>query len=138
MGRPRSTRPTDAEFEILHHLWERDTATVRDIEDDLKPRRKVAYTSIATIMRIMVEKKLVEIVDERRPQRFRAVIGETEARKQVTDEWLSRQFDGSITQLVRHALANRRLTRTDVQELKQIIESAGTTSGKVRDPSMRH
>jgi predicted transcriptional regulator len=124
MGRPKSTRPTDAELEILRHLWARGEATVRDISDDMLKTKKVAYTSIATIMRIMVEKEYVEITDERRPQKFRAVITETAARKGVTDEWLTRMFGGSVANLVRHALTGRKLPKSEIAELRKIIDAA--------------
>ena len=124
MGRPRSNRPTDAEIEILRVLWQRGTATVRDISDDLTRTKKIAYTSIATIVRIMVEKNMVEIVDVRRPQKFRAVINEKDARKSITDEWLSRMFGGSITNLVRHALTGRKCSSKEIAELKKIIDEA--------------
>jgi predicted transcriptional regulator len=124
MGRPRSNRPTDAEIEILRVLWQRGPATVRDISDELTRTKKIAYTSIATIVRIMVEKKMVEIVDIRRPQKFRAVIDENDARKSITDEWLSRMFNGSITNLVRHAMTGRKCSPKEIAELKKIIEEA--------------
>ena len=128
MGRPRSTAPTEAEFEILQILWQRRVATVRDVQDDLIKARKIAYTSIATIMRIMVAKGMVEVSDARRPQRFRPVISENEARKQITDTWLSRQFGGSISQLFHYVLAGRRLSAAEVRELKTLVESSGSRS----------
>jgi predicted transcriptional regulator len=74
MGRPKATAPTTAEMRCLVELWKKDnhTGTVRDIHDATP---KHAYTSIATIVRIMVEKDYVEIFDKRRPQRFRAKVG---------------------------------------------------------------
>jgi predicted transcriptional regulator len=124
MGRPRSNRPTDAEIEILRVLWQRGTATVRDISDDLTRTKKIAYTSIATIVRIMVEKNMVEIVDVRRPQKFKAVINEKDARKSITDEWLTRMFGGSILNLVKHALTGRKCTAKEIVELKKIIDES--------------
>lgn len=124
MGRPASKRPTDAELEILQVLWDSKTATVRDIADVLTKRKRVAYTSIATIVRIMVDKEYVEIVDARRPQKFRPVISETEARKSVTDEWLERMFEGSLSNLVRHALTGRRLTKEERKELRSMLTKA--------------
>ena len=124
MGRPRSNRPTDAEIELLRVLWLRGTATVRDVSDDLTKTKKIAYTSIATIMRIMVEKKMVEIVDERRPQKFKPIISEREARKSVTDEWLSRRFNGSILNLIRHAMTGRKCSAKEISEMKKLIDEA--------------
>lgn len=105
-------------------LWQRGTATVRDISDDLTKTKKIAYTSIATIVRIMVEKDMVEIVDARRPQRFKPIISERDARKAVTDEWLSRMFGGSIANLLRHALTGRKCTPKEIAELKKVIDES--------------
>lgn len=124
MARPKSARPTDAEMEILRVLWLRGACTVRDVQDEVSKTKKLAYTSLATIMRIMVDKELVKIVEERRPQKFEAVITESQARKSVTDEWLTRMFGGSVLNLVRHALTGRRLPKKDIEELKKLIESA--------------
>ncbi len=128
MGRPISNRPTDAEFEILVCLWERGIATIRDVHDHLLLKRKVAYTSVATIMRIMLAKGMVELTDERRPQKFRAVITEVDARKLVADEWLERLFAGSVTDLVRHALAGRRCSSKEITEMREAIEQAKSNS----------
>lgn len=124
MGRPKSTRPTDAEMEILRVLWSSGEQTVRDIHDEISKTKRIAYTSLATIMRIMVEKEIVEIVDARRPQKFRAVLSEKEGRKAVTDEWLSRQFGGSVTELIRHALSGRKLSKAERAELLAIVAPA--------------
>src|SRR5262245_16353429 len=121
MGRPKSTRPTDAETEILQLMWGRGDVTVRDIHDELTKSKKVAYTSLATIMRILVEKEMVKVVDARRPQKFRAVLTEAEGRKRITDEWLQRQFSGSVAQLIQHALTGRKLSKTERAELLKII-----------------
>lgn len=128
MGRPKSIGPTEAEMEILHVLWLRGTATVRDVCDDLSKKKKIAYTSIATLVRIMVDKEMVEIVDHNRPQRFKPIIKEVEARKTMTDEWLSRLFGGSILNLVRHALTGRKVSASEISELKKLIDES--KSGK--------
>lgn len=124
MGSPASPRPTDAELEILKVLWPRGTATVRDIQDDLTKSKKIAYSSIATTMRVLVEKEMVEIVDLRRPQKCRATITEIQARKAVTDAWLARMFGGSLIELLRSVLIGRRLEKKEIDELTKLIESA--------------
>lgn len=121
MGRPKSNRPTDAEMEILRVLWAGGDMTVRDVHDEISKTKRIAYTSLATIIRILLEKEMVTIVDARRPQKFRAIVSEKDGRKAVIDEWLQRLFGGSITQLIRHALTGRKLNKTELAELRKII-----------------
>ena len=63
MGRPRRTsRPkllTEVELELMSALWQLDEATVRDVLATLPAGRTLAYTSVATVLRILEDKKLV-------------------------------------------------------------------------------
>ena len=38
-------------------VWELQTATVRDVYEELLKRRKIAYTTVMTMMNILEEKK---------------------------------------------------------------------------------
>lgn len=110
---------------ILRSLWARKVATVRDIHDDyVAADSTIAYTSIATIVRVMVDKGLAEIVDARRPQKFRALITQEDASKQVTDAWLEQMFDGSLANLFRHALTGRKVSAKEREELQALLKAA--------------
>jgi predicted transcriptional regulator len=87
---------------VLKSLWRRKTATVRDICDDYRAAgRKTAYTSIATFVRIMVTKGYVEIVDARRPQKFRATADQVTVTGQRLLESVADIFDGDVTAAIR-------------------------------------
>ena len=45
--------PTPFELEILKIVWELKTATVRGIYETLRERRRIAYTTVMTMMKIM-------------------------------------------------------------------------------------
>ena len=59
MARPKSNpdpsrrRPTDAECNILSIIWDRGTATVREVYEDLSQRQEVGYTTVLKFMQIM-------------------------------------------------------------------------------------
>jgi BlaI family transcriptional regulator, penicillinase repressor len=54
--RPKSTTLTPQELEIMRIVWARDSATVRDVYEALLERRKIAYTSVMTTMKILESK----------------------------------------------------------------------------------
>ena len=41
-------------------VWERDSATVRDVYEAILERRKVAYTTVMTMMKILEDKKYLK------------------------------------------------------------------------------
>src|SRR5687767_14063384 len=103
MARPRSRRPTDAETQILTILWERGESSVREVWEAINRLRASAYTSVATIMRIMLDKGLIRLTHERRPQRFAAVMTKEELATFVIDDLAATIFDGSFNKLFKHA-----------------------------------
>src|SRR4051795_5070541 len=54
--RRRSTTLTEQELEIMKIVWERDRSTVRDVYEKLLERRKIAYTTVMTMMKILERK----------------------------------------------------------------------------------
>ena len=58
--RHRSATLTGQELEIMKVVWELDRATVRDVYEALLERRKIAYTTVMTMMKILEEKKYLK------------------------------------------------------------------------------
>jgi len=46
-------KPTEGEFNILGVIWERTSATVREVHDELSKRRDIGYTTVLKLMQIM-------------------------------------------------------------------------------------
>ena len=60
MARPASTQPTEGELEILKVLWEQGPSGLKQVCDGLRRGRPVATTTVATMLKLMQEKGLVE------------------------------------------------------------------------------
>ena len=54
--RPRASVLTGQELEIMKVVWGREQVTVRDVYETILERRKVAYTTVLTMLRILEEK----------------------------------------------------------------------------------
>lgn len=122
MPRPASTHPTPVEAEILTILWEKGPITVRDVHDVVGKTRDNAYSSVATVMRIMEKKGLVKITDARRPVRFAAAVERDTVARSMTQDLVSRLFGGSVAELVRHALSGKKRSAAEVSELKKLLK----------------
>jgi predicted transcriptional regulator len=55
--KPRKIGLTDQELEIMKIVWERETATVREVYEELLKHRKIAYTTVLTMMGVCLSKK---------------------------------------------------------------------------------
>jgi predicted transcriptional regulator len=119
--RPRSKTLTEQELEIMKIVWDRGSATVRDVYETLLEHRRVAYTSVMTMMNILEQKGHLK-----RKQVDRAYLYEsTKPRAQVTRgmvrEFVDRVFNGSAEPLLLHLVEDEKLTEKDLDEMKRLI-----------------
>jgi len=120
----QTPKPTDAELAILRVLWERGPSTVRQVHDVLNRERPAAYTTSLKLLQIMTEKGLVERDERDRTHIYRARLSEGQTQRQLIRDLIDRAFDGSSTKLVLQALAARRATADELQEIRQVIDDA--------------
>lgn len=114
-------KPTDAEIEILHILWEKGPASVRDINDILNVRREVGYTTTLKLMQIMNEKGLLKRDTAARTHIYKAVAKELDTKNNLISDFVNMAFQGSSMDLVMQALGNSTSSPEELNELKSLI-----------------
>jgi predicted transcriptional regulator len=117
MPRSASRHPTELELEILKVLWRTGPATVRRVRDELAAVRDLAYTSVMTMMTIMVGKGYLKRTKDGRSFIYQATYHETKATKSMLQDIVDRLFGGSTAAVMQHLLETSDL---DDEELKQI------------------
>ena len=120
--RSRSTVLTDQELEIMKIVWDHVSPTVRDVYEDLLKRRKVAYTTVMTMMNILVEKKYLNKRSGDRAFTYQPTKPKQQVIKAMVSDFLGRVFDGSAQPLLVHLVDDHRLTEKDLEELQRMIE----------------
>ena len=122
MPRRTSKQPTNAELEILHVLWDRGQATVREVLADISARREVGYTTVLKLMQIMAEKGLVKRDESVRPQVYRSARTRNSTQKQLTRDFLDRLFEGSPGKLVMQALSSKATSSEELAEIRALLD----------------
>jgi len=123
MKRPQTLpRPTEGELELLRILWERGSATVRDIHDQISTRRPLGYTSVLKLLQIMTDKGLVEREESGKAHIYHPVASQNETQDQLLRDISARLFAGSAAQLAIHALALEPVSDRDLEALRTLID----------------
>ena len=122
MAKKTLPKPTDAELAILRVLWKRGPSTVREVTDLLQKERGTGYTTALKLLQIMNEKGLVHRDESERTHVYQAVAPIQATQKQLVTDLLERAFGGSAQQLVMQALSSRKSTRTELAEIRSLIE----------------
>jgi BlaI family transcriptional regulator, penicillinase repressor len=123
MARPRSSQPTDGEMEILKVLWAIGPAELGPIRVQLQQQRPVATTTIATMLKVMLGKKLVKRSDGKRGYVWSARASRTRTASELVRKVLDHVFEGSAGRLVAHLLEETELDRRDRDEIRKLLEA---------------
>jgi BlaI family transcriptional regulator, penicillinase repressor len=121
MSNQLSLKPTASELEILRILWDRGPSTVREVHEALTARKPVGYTSVLKLMQIMTAKGSVRRNEEQRAHVYEAVQPAEKTKRQFAADMLQRVFDGSASDLLMHALAGRKTSREELEELRRLL-----------------
>ena len=117
-----SFKPTEAELEVLQILWQKGSATVRDVHEELSRTKDSVYTTTLKIMQKMHEKRLVERDEDSRTHVYRATVPEEEMQQHLLHKFIHSAFGGSALKLVMQALGNRSSTPDELEKVQQLIE----------------
>lgn len=117
-------QPTSSELEILNVLWEKESATVREVFEVISANKSVTYTTVLKLMQIMTEKGLVERDEEGKAHLYRAAIPQNETQKGLVSDLLEKVFRGSAMQLVQNLLEAKKTSPEEMKEIRQMIEKA--------------
>lgn len=115
-------RPTEAELAILQVLWDTGPLPVREIQRTLDAVRPTGYTTVLKMLQIMLEKGLVLRDDSVRPQIYRPTLARERTQRQILRDLTERAFGGSVKALVLQALATRKSTPEELDEIEKLLD----------------
>jgi BlaI family transcriptional regulator, penicillinase repressor len=118
--RPRSTTLTGQELEIMKVVWQREHATVRDVYEALLEKRKVAYTTVMTMMKILEQKKYLKKSQADRAYVYRAAQPQRQVIGAMVRDFVNRVFNGSAEPLLVHLVEEHDLSREDLEEIARL------------------
>jgi predicted transcriptional regulator len=119
MRRPSSTL-TEQELEIMKIVWERESVTVRDVYEALLIKRKIAYTTIMTMMKILERKKYLKKTQVDRAYVYKAAQPQRKVLGAMVREFVNRVFNGSAEPLLVHLVEEHNLSTEDLQEIADL------------------
>ena len=121
MARHRQETPTAVELEILQVLWDHGPSTVREVLEELNQERTRAYTSILSMMNVMLEKDLVSREEQGRAHVYRARRGQSKTLGTMVKDLLGRAFEGSASSLITHVLNQSSPTSDELETIQRLI-----------------
>ncbi len=102
-------------------VWSLGRATVRDVYEDLLAQRKIAYTTVLTMMNVLERKGHLRKQAEGRSFRYRPARPRRQVVASMVRDFVKRVFGGSAQPLLVHLLEERQLTAEELDQITRRI-----------------
>jgi predicted transcriptional regulator len=122
--RTKSRTLTEQELEIMKVVWELPAATVRDVYEALLRRRKIAYTTVMTMMNILEEKGYLKKRAGEKAHVYRPAQAKAKVIRSMVQEFLERVFNGSAEPLLVHLVKDRHLSPEELEKIARAIKES--------------
>ena len=102
-------------------VWQLGRATVRDVYETMLARRRIAYTTVMTMMKIMEEKQHLKRALDRRAYVYEATRPKKQMIREMVSEFINRVFNGSAEPLLAHLVEDKRLSDSELKQIAKMI-----------------
>ncbi|MCG8576392.1 MAG: BlaI/MecI/CopY family transcriptional regulator [Flavobacteriales bacterium] len=113
---------TKAEEQIMHYVWKLEKAFLKDIVQEF-PEPKPAYTTISTVVSVLVRKKYLDYKTYGKVREYFATISKEKYFKQHIKQVTGKFFSGSTNNLALFFTEKEEMNLTELEKMKQLIES---------------
>ena len=116
-------RFSEAEWKVMRAVWRRPGSTVREIVAELAGETGWSYSTVKTMLARLSEKDALSVEKDANVCRYTATVRERDARRSAVHSLLDRAFDGALGSLVHHLVAEEKLSRRELEELRGLLEA---------------
>jgi predicted transcriptional regulator len=114
---------TAQELEIMKVIWKLGTPTVRQVYEMLLEHRKVAYTTVMTMMNILEQKGYLKKRQGERAFIYTPSKPEKQVIRDMVREFVGRVFNGAAEPLLLHLVEDDQLSKEELDEIRKSISA---------------
>ena len=113
---------TEVELEFMTGLWKLGQGNVRDVMARLAPERNLAYTSGATILRIMEQKGFVTSTRDGKTFVYTPAVSKDAYQSRSLRDLSDKLFDGAPAMLVARLVDDSGMSEAALEEIRALLE----------------
>ena len=122
MNPSKTLKPTDGELEILQVLWDKQSASVREVHEVLLLNKEAGYTTTLKLMQIMFDKKLVTRNSSSKTHIYYPAVSKENTQNLFLGKMIDSLFSGSSSKLVMQALGNHSASPEEIKEIRNFLD----------------
>jgi predicted transcriptional regulator len=113
---------TEVELEFMSKLWDLGEGTVRDVLDAIAEGRRLAYTSAATILRILEQKQFVTSTRQGKTFTYRPALSKDSYQSRTLRNLSEKLFDNTPASLVARLVDDNDLSEEELDEIRALLD----------------
>lgn len=113
---------TEVELEFMTALWDIEEGSVREVLSRLEPGRNLAYTSAATILRILDDKGFVTSRKSGKSFIYRPALAKDTYQSRSLQNLSAKLFDNTPAALVARLVDDEGLTQEHLEEIRALLD----------------
>ncbi len=114
---------SEAEWEVMKILWAHHPLSSNEIVERLEGRAQWKEKTIKTLISRLVNKKALGYTQNGRAYSYYPLVSEEECIKAENRSFLRKIYGGALKPMLVHFMQDGKLTRAEIEELKQILEN---------------
>ena len=122
MKKKKNDLLTEVELEFMNELWALGEGTVRDVLARLPEDRNLAYTSAATILRILEQKNVVTSRKEGKRHVYIPSLARDTYQSRTLRDLSAKLFDDTPATLVARLLSDEELTEEALGQIRALVD----------------
>lgn len=114
---------TDAELEVLNVLWGKQPLTAREIIEKIKLQKDWNDKTVRTLITRLYDKEILDVEKGSKEYLFSTNVSQEQYRSYTRDKVAKKLFNGSISSMLLNFMEESQLSKEDVDELKEFLNS---------------
>lgn len=120
---------SDAELEVMKIIWKNPNVTANSIIDELESKTDWKPNTVKTLINRLLKKKVISFNKKGKEYYYYALLEEKTYMNTESESFLKKLFNGSINSMVLDFVKSKKLSKKEIEELKDILNKADKEEG---------
>lgn len=117
-------RLTDLELEIMNVVWMLGETTIPEVNQILNEnKKKHAYTTTATMMKILEKKKFLKSIKKERAHKYFPVVTKESFEGNIINHIVDNVFQGDSANLVMKLIDEKKISQDELKKIRETLET---------------
>lgn len=113
---------SELQFAVMQVLWKGGETAVADVQSALAPGRRLAHTTVATLLSRLEKRGIVASRREGRQLVYRPLISESDVRRSMVSDLVSTLFRGDPRALMTHLVRESEIRPGDLERVREMLD----------------